>query len=284
MPEEFEPSEIRFKIRYEGGIADKHVLPGYDGVTSIDGITRAFHIALNAYMTGEAKGRATVLNNAKIYIKPPAKGSFIFELICLIEAYPATSAVISSIAAPAIYDYLKTAFNRATGKQDSEPENVTVAKIYNAKTPPTGKVPPEDLDVIAEILEGSLQDAHRVIGDGGVTRITISSPRTDLIEFNTDTKQWVNTQDEAATSETFHGNVTRYNALSRNGRAYIEELGRIVPFRPDGDFPAGEFPKLTWSLHGSNTGAAKRLALSARRVTSASGKVKRLLLSDCALA
>jgi len=284
MPDELETTEVRFKIRYDGGIADRHVLPGYDGATSIDGMTRAFHIALNAYMTGEAKGRATVLNNAKIYIKPPARGSFIFEIVCLIEAYPATSAVLSSIAAPAIYDFIKTAFKRATGTQDAEPENPTVAKIYNAKAPPAGKVPPADLDVIAEVLEGSLQDAHRVIGDGGVSKITISSPRNELIELNSETKQWVNTQDEAALIETFHGNVTRYNALSRNGRAYIEEFGRIVPFRPDGDFPAGEFPKLTWSLHGSNTGAAKRLKLSARRVTSASGKVKRLLLSDCNLA
>ncbi|WP_313005113.1 hypothetical protein [Brevundimonas sp.] len=284
MSQDLRASEIRFKIQYQGGKADDHALPGYDGATSIDGITRAFHIALNAYMTGEVSTRATVLNNAKIYIKPPKKGSFVFELICLIEAYPATSSVISAVAAPAIYDFIKTAFNRATGKQDAEPENTTLAKIYNAKSPPPGKVEPADLDYLAEVLEGSLQDGHRVIGEDGVQKIQISAPRSVLLEFTPETKEWVNTQEESRVTETLHGNVTRYNSISRNGRAYIEELERVVPFRPNGDFPAAEFAYLTWSLHGSNTGAAKRLALSVRRVTSASGKVKRLLLSDCSRA
>lgn len=77
------------------------------------------------------------------------------------------------------------------------------------------------------------------------------------------------------------GNVTRYNALSRNGRAFIDSLERVVPFRPDGDFPTSDLGQLTWSLHGSNIKARNKLDFQARKVTSASGKVKRLLLVDC---
>ncbi|MEP5622164.1 MAG: hypothetical protein ABJP82_06235, partial [Hyphomicrobiales bacterium] len=91
----------------------------------------------------------------------------------------------------------------------------------------------------------------------------------------------VNTRDEAVGLEVLRGNVTRYNALSRNGRAFVDQLERVVPVRPDGDFPAGDLAFLTWSLHGSNIGAASKIDMRARRITSASGKVKRLLLSDC---
>lgn len=61
----------------------------------------------------------------------------------------------------------------------------------------------------------------------------------------------------------------------------MDQLGKVVPVRPDGDFPAGDLAHLTWSLHGSNIGAPNKIDMRARRVTSASGKVKRLLLADC---
>lgn len=139
-----------------------------------------------------------------------------------------------------------------------------------------------DLDTLAETLEGSLQDAHRPLGnDGDVTTMTVCTPRNDLVVFNENTKGWVNTRDEASRLEVFRGNVTRYNALSRNGRAFIDQLDRVIPVRPDGDFPTGDLAHLTWSLHGSNIGARNKIDMRARRVTSASGKVKRLLLSDC---
>lgn len=278
-------AEHRIRVKYIGGLANENALPGYDGATSIDGITRALHIVTHAYMTGEVKGRATVLKNATILLKPPRQGSFIFDLITLIEAYPATSAALTSVAGPAFYDFLKTAFSRATGKQDAEPCTTLVRAMYERIEPPPLKRPPADLDLLAEALEGSLQDAHRPIGEEGtIDSITIGTSRQSLVVFNAETKDWVNTREEAVSLEVFRGNVTRYNAISRNARAFIDQLNRVVPIRPDGDFPAGDLAKLTWSLHGSNIGGRKLLDMRARKVTSASGKVKRLLLADCQVA
>lgn len=105
----------RIKIRYKGGLADKNALPGYDGATSIDGITRAMHIITHAYMTGETVTRATALKRASIQIKPARQGSFIFDLIVLMEQYPATSSAGVALGAPMFYDFVKTALRRAIG-------------------------------------------------------------------------------------------------------------------------------------------------------------------------
>ncbi len=275
-------SQHKIKVSYQGGLADDNALPGYDGATSIDGVTRAVHIVTHAYMTGEIVSRATALRGASIILKPARQGSFIFDLIVLIEANPATTGALVGLGAAPFYDFLKTAFKRATGALDAEPETAHLRQLYERKQPPPLKKPPADLDVLAETLEGSLQAAHRPIGgDGTIGTISIGSPRQKLIQFDEETKGWVNTQEEAIGLEVFRGNVTRYNALSRNGRAYIDQLERVVPVRPDGDFPAGDLAHLTWSLHGSNVGAPSKIDMRARRVTSASGKVKRLLLSDC---
>lgn len=278
-------AEHKLKIRYEGGLADQNALPGYDGVTSIDGITRAVHIALHAYMTGEITTRATALKNASILLKPARQGSFIFELIILVEAYPATTGIAAALGGPMLYDFLKTAFKRATGSLDAEPETTSLRKLHERKDPPPLMHPPVDFDELAEVLEGSLQDAHRPIGaDGTIGTISIGSTKQELVKFDESTKDWVNTREEAVVLEVLRGNVTRYNSMSRNSRVYVDQFDRIVPMRPGGDFAVGNLALLTWSLHGSNVGAPNKLDMRVRRVSSASGKVKRLLLSDCARA
>ena len=275
-------AQHRIKISYRGGLADDHALPGYDGATSIDGISRAVHIVTHAYMTGEAVSRATALRNASIIMKPARQGSFIFELIVLLEAYPATSAVVTALSAPAFYDFLKVAFRRATGALNSEPETAYIRNLYERREPPPLQRHPVDLDELAEKLEGSLQDAHRPIGpEGTINHVEIGRPRGGLVVFNAETKDWVNTRDQAPGLVEYNGNMTRYNAISRNGRAFIQQLNRVVPVRPDGDFAAGDLGVLTWSLHGSNVGDRNRIIMRGRPVTSASGQVKRVLLSDC---
>lgn len=275
-------SEHKIRVSYNGGLADQHALPGYDGATSIDGITRALHIATHAYMTGEAVSRATALRGSQILLKPARQGSFLFDLVVLMEAHPATSAAGIALTAQPFYDFIKTAFKRATGFLDAEPQTPHLRNLYDRKEPPPLKKPPVDMDELAEKLEGSLQAAHRPIGaEGTIQTISIGTPRQELVRFNSETKDWVNTNEEAVGLEVFRGNVTRYNALSRNARAFIDQLDRVVPIRPDGDFPYGDLHLLTWSLHGSNIGARNKIDMRARRVVSASGKVKRLLLSDC---
>lgn len=138
------------------------------------------------------------------------------------------------------------------------------------------------MDELAETLEGSLQDAHRPIGTSdGVSTMTVETSQSVMATLNETSKDWVNTREEAVHLEDFVGNITRYNSLSRNARAYIRELQRVVPIRPDGDFNTGDLQLLTWSLHGTNVGTPSALSMRARSVKSASGKVKRLLLSDC---
>lgn len=232
-------------------------------------------------MTGEIVTRATALRNASIIIRPVRPGSFLFELVVLMEANPATTAAVVALAAAPFYDFLKVTFKRATGFLDADPESTHLRRLYERREPTLHR-PPADLDDLAERLEGSLQDAHRPIyPDEGIRQIVIGTPRTPLVTFNAATKDWVNTRDAAEELVEYRGNMTRYNALSRNGRAFIDELERVVPIRPDGDFDAADLANLTWSLHGSNTGGRKKLLMRARPVTSASGLVKRLLLSDC---
>ena len=265
--------EHALKIRYLGGVADNNELPLYDGTTSIHGICQSLQIATHAYLNNEIVSRATAAKGARFYLRPTKRGSFIFEIITIIEKYPATAATAAAVAGPAFYDFIKIAFGKATGLLEARPETSHVQRLMERDEP--------FFDDLAETLEGSLQRAHRPIGDE-VNKISIERPRSPLIKFDAETQNWVNTREEVPTEETITGNVTRYNSVTRNGRIYVDQLHRIVPFKLDGDFSVSWLGLLTWSLHGSNSPSLpKKLEIQARHVKSAHGHTKRLLLAEC---
>jgi hypothetical protein len=261
-------AKYSLRLRYEGGSAVDGLIDLYDGSASIHGFSQALQIVTHAYVSGKIVQKAPALKGARMYLTPLKRGSVVVEVVAFVEKYPATFA----IAAPVFYDFIKFAFAKATGRFKVKPETPAVKKQFERDEP--------FFDELAETLEGSLQRGHRIIGDG-VTKIELERPRLPLISFDRKSKDWVNTREENPRLRKMHGNVTRFNSLSRNGRAYIKEIGKVVPFRPDGDFPSSKLGLLTWSLHGSNVDHQNQLTLSVKEIKSARGDVKRLLLSDC---
>ena len=169
------------------------------------------------------------------------------------------------------YDFLKYSLSKAAGILNRKPETASVQKLAADE---------EFFDRLAETLEGSLQRGHRAI-DQGVTRITLERPRSELVVFNAKTSQWVHTRDESPAVQEFTGNVTRYNSVSGNGRAYIRELKKIVPVRPSAAFPDDKRGLLTWSLHGNTVSGQKELKFWGRKIESAQGETKRIILENC---
>ncbi|MFG1342103.1 DUF7946 domain-containing protein [Xanthobacter autotrophicus] len=261
-------NSFALKLRYCGETVNEKGLDLYDGATSFQGFSQALQIVVHAYLRNEVVSRATALKGAEIFFSSPRNGSVLFDIIAIIEAYPATVAV----GAAPFYDFIKLSFSKAIGLVNVAPETSYVSKL-NTKDEPF-------FDAIAEQIEGPLQRGHRCL-DSGVTSITLERPRSPLVTFNSASRDWVNTRDENPDAIPFTGNMTRYNSITGNGRAYIQQLKRIVPIRPAQEFPFNKKGYLTWSLHGSNVDTSKELVFRARRIESARGEVKRLVLLDC---
>lgn len=261
-------NKFAIKLRFSGESVEKNGLDLYDGATSFYGFSQALQIAVHAYTTGEIVSRATAMKGAEMYFGAPRRGSVIFDIITVLEQYPATS----GLAGAAFYDFIKTAFSKAAGYLKTTPETPAVQKIAIDET---------FFDQLSETLEGSLQRAHRAI-DYGVTRVTLERPRSELVVFNQSTSEWVNTRDENPNVQEFTGSITRYNSISGNGRAFVRELEKVLPFRPGASFPENKRGFLTWSLHGNTVSGEKELRFWASKIESATGDAKRLILADCA--
>jgi hypothetical protein len=262
-----ELNRFALKLRFSGKKVEAHGLDLYDGATSFHGFAQALQIAAHAYMTGEIVSRSTALRGSEMYFGSPRKGSVLFDIITVIEAYPATAGLSGAI----FYDFIKTAFSKAAGYLDRTPETPAIQKLAVDET---------FFDQLAETLEGSLQRAHRAI-DHGVDQVTLERPRSELVVFNHETSEWVNTRDENPNVEEFTGSITRYNSITGNGRAYIRELDKVIPFRPGQNFPNNKRGILSWSLHGNTVQGEKELRFWASKIESAKGDAKRLVLADC---
>lgn len=263
-----EPKKFSLKLRFSGDGVDMNGLDLYNGASSFDGFSRALQIVAHAYMTGEIVSRATALRGAKMYFESPRRGSVLFDIITIAEQYPVTAGFSAAI----FYDFVKLAFAKATGLFGVAAQTPAVQKLSVDET---------FFDQLAETLEGSLRRAHRAI-DNGVDRVTLERPRSELVVFDRRSSQWVNTRDENPEVMEFTGNVTRYNSITGNGRAFVRELERVMPFRLGENFPAIKCGILSWSLHGNTVAGEKELRFWASKIESATNEPKRLILADCA--
>ena len=253
------------KLIFEGKDAQQG-LPLYDGSVSFAGFGQALQMAINAYRTGKPSAWATSLKGAKVVFGSPRKGSVIFDLEARFET-PCRDAPSSK---EAFYDFLRVAFRRATGSLDEEGQTSYVQKTL---------VKDETLfDDLADRMEGALQRAHRVI-DNDLVTVSLARPRSSLVTFNRVTSAWVNTRDEEPHVKRYTGHMTRYNTKTGNGRAYINEVGKIIPIRQSDKFPNKDL--LTWSLHGDNIDVDKKLEFFGKGVMSAKNDMKRIMLSNC---
>lgn len=150
-----EVKKFPLRLKFSGNKVDELGLDLYDGSTSFQGFAQTLQIILHAYMSGEIVSRATALKDAEIYFGGPRRGSVIFDLITIVEKYPATTALF---AGSAFYDFFKFTLLKAIGHLKAKPETPSVKKLL--------KQDETFFDHLAETIEGSLQRAHRAIDYG----------------------------------------------------------------------------------------------------------------------
>lgn len=260
--------QFALKLRFKGDGVDIDGLDLYDGSASFHGFARALHLVAHAYMNDEVVGRATALKGGKICFSSPRRGSVLFDLVAKFNRKPKTA----PLNPDTFYDFTQVALARATGDLNASAQTSYVERKLRDDEP--------FFDELGEALEGSLQQAHRSIDNEDVV-VSLERPRSSLILFDKQTSAWVNTRDENPNAQEFQGNMTRFNTQTGNGRAFIKSIKRIVPVRKSDEFKDVSKAWLTWSLHGSNVKTANDLVFVGRKIASATGETKRILIDDC---
>lgn len=268
-------TKITFAIKYHYGDATEGRLDMYDAAVSFQGFAKALSITAHAMLNdGEIRRKGNRIDGAELFINPSKKGSFEQFVTLVITNQEAIGA---SVAAAAFYDLIKWTWSK-TLDLIHKPETPHVRNLAERIEPFIGEM--------EEALEIPLEQAHRPIRQNEEVVIALKRQRVgEVIKLDSETLKSVSLKTETEITENIKGNVTRYNILSGYGRFYDDEIQKTVPFKIGEDVSSNQKQLLTWSLHHAQENQENgKLLISAKRIHTAKGAIKRYLVSNIAQA
>ena len=207
-------------VKLEGGDADQHRLPAYAAGEALSGFARAFELSIYYLAEEKIRHRNPKSNKFKVELVNSQDGSFefVYDIIANIGYF---SPIASSIAAAALYDFIKIMLSKVTGREiEAQTDDVKeIIKKHEA-----------DLEALSDAIEPSARRFHQVIGEGA-NNIYVINGDHNKITFNNKTKEFVNSYeiDNEIKGKVF--SIGSFNVNSGYGRAFDREEGRTIPFQ-----------------------------------------------------
>lgn len=209
-------------VQFEGLQADEGHLNLYDAAESIRGLATSINIVTHAFVhENEIRTRVPLQNEFNTYLTGAKKGCFELSIGVAFggvpQNYHGRSVIISRY-----WDYMLLTMATAVGE------------VYEPLTPYVQSLEverPEIFDELSQSIENHLEEVHRPIKMRNAEVAKIVRPHVgEKIVFNQTTYQYLHVAEKSDEVERLVGNVTRYNILSGYGRAFINDMGRTVPF------------------------------------------------------
>jgi len=267
--------KIPYKVVFTGFDANENQLEAYAASKSLEGLTWALSTTINFAVTGKYKSRGDMSKSARIYMSPARQGSFIVAMNAWVVANPFLATVALggavSVVAPYVNKTIEYAFGKALGNISDIPDGFQ--RYYKRPS----KDERNQLDTLVQRIEPPLSRAHMVIGQTA-KEATFKSKRTDLFTMNQTTKEYIEAKPLDA-PEVMFTNVTAYNVVSRNGRMYDPVNGNTAAFTLVKSPLKGTANTITTSLDQYQAGRKGMVKVTADRVQTESGRLKKFLIT-----
>lgn len=260
--------DTNLRLIYQGGIAENNMLDLYDASKSYYGLARALAHTTHALVhEGAIRHRGTNVDCAQFYVLPSRRGSF-EEVVQVAFNQIAIDQLGVSVLIPAFWDFLSWGWH------------ATIGQNINPRTPFVSRLIEENPGLDSEVstlLEPSIIDVHRPIQQDPNIRLVIQRPRVGpIIEFNSDSLNYVSQSIDGEFERNVIGNITKHNILGIHGRAYLDNLGRTIAFVLQPSVSQEEKRLLTWSMDQYELGFPGKLSLDLRYQLSANNQIKRV--------
>lgn len=266
---------IPYKVIFTGLDADGNELEAYAASKSLEGLTWALSTTINFSVTGKYKSRGDMSKSARIYMSPARQGSFIVAMNAWVVANPFLATVALggavSVVVPYVNKTIEYAFGKALGHFSDMPDGFK--KYYKRLS----KDERNELDTLIQRIEPPLSRAHTVIGQTA-TEVAFKSKRTELFKMDEVTKEYIEAKPLGA-PEVMLTNITAYNVVSRNGRMYDPVNGSTAAFTLIKSPLKGTANTITTSLDQYQAGRQGLVKVTADRVQTESGRLKKFLVT-----
>lgn len=209
-------------IEFEGLTSDEGHLELYEASEALNGLASSVNLVTHGFVhDNEVRTKVPVQKDFKTYFSSAKKGCFDLSIDVLFE--PKTIKKHGkSVIFDRYWDYLSYTIANSIG-ENYTPQTPYLENILEDK--------PYHFDDLAEELESHLARVHRPIKTKNAITTKFIRPRVgEKIVLNKTTLAYVSASIVSNIEEAWSGNITKYNILSGKGRAFINEIGRTVPF------------------------------------------------------
>jgi hypothetical protein len=264
-------------IKFEGDLADQHVLPAYEGSVSIRGVARSIVMIGNYLAEGQIRKKAPFSENIRFYLHPPRSGSF-ESLISFATNNPELLAISSIVGGVTLnvfsnflWDGIKYCFNRVVGK-DVRPETPQLATLEAKRG--------GDLEALIDSIESPAREAHSAIGNGA-RNINLITGSNNIVNLNEGRKRYISTTLRDEQPQTKLVSVGMFNVNTRYGRVFDSEFGKTIPFIVHREAPPRTVGNVSTSLDRyARKAPNKEVVIKYIRESDVDGRAKRYLLLD----
>jgi len=264
-------------VKFTGDVADQHQIPAYEGGQAIEGIARSLVLIGHYLAEGHIRKRVPFSRGVQVLLRPPRAGSFdaIFgfsidpELIGTAFGWLGGAAA-SGIVGAFAYDLIKQTINTVVG----EKHNPTTEGLRLLDEKRGG-----DVDALADAIEPAIRQAHNVIGYGAQAIHIYHGPVT-ISNFNSRTKEYVNSTVHSERPDIKLVSVAMYSANTKNGRVFDVELGKTVPISIIRDATPRTPSVISSSLDRYVRRADNRIYIKYYADKDAEGRIKRYRVID----
>jgi hypothetical protein len=264
-------------IKFEGDLADQHVLPAYEGSVSLRGVARSVVMIGNYLAEGQIRKKAPFSENIQFYLHPPRPGSF-ESLISFAIGNPellAISGIVGGVTLNVfsnfLWDGMKYCFNRVVGKE-AKPQTPQLAALEAKRG--------GDLEALIDSIESPARDAHSAIGRGA-SIITLITGSNNIVNLNEGTKRYISTtlRDDQPRSKLV--SVGMFNVNTRYGRVFDSEFSKTIPFIVHREAPPRTIGNVSTSLDRyARQAANKEVMIKYIQESDVDRRAKRYILLD----
>lgn len=151
------PEIATFRLKLQGGLADRHVMEGYDGYTALSGAAFALSLVTNYVETGKIRHRGDFVGRHAVFAEPMARGSLIADFKVLLngnlkEVFEMPTGSSTSM----LYGLVRRVIHRNIGISSD---------AMNAETEYLLGDYSGDVEALVTATEPSLRRAHDAIGN-----------------------------------------------------------------------------------------------------------------------
>lgn len=133
------------------------------------------------------------------------------------------------------------------------------------------------MEAALDAIEPSMKRAHSVIGEGA-NNLIIQPAGRPAITLDVGTKAYVNANIEGVDEVARQVSVGALNVNTGNGRAFLPDIGKTVPFNVVREPDAGTYQALSFSLDRYARGLPNHVQIRCREVFANDDRIKRLIV------